>query len=988
MKCTLSDARQWTKTICLKRREWLLGSGAKSWMEGAMRQLRNEGSIQDAQLLLVALLATALTACGGGGGGGMVHADPPPASLPPPVVMTPDPAYSKHLAVTNTDAAHAAGFTGAGVRIGVVDSGVNHLHPALYPRVLFNLIYISSSGNNLSVDDVVEHGTAVGQIMAGTAFGKWPGGIAPGASIISARIISDKPPTDDGSGQGNEVHGALGLKSIHQDLIDRGARIMNNSWGGLYWTDLNATAPIADEYRPFIFSNDGLVVFATGNSGFANPSDTAALPSKPGPNGTMPAADLERGWLAVTAINPDNIQQLDVGSDGTVYPNACGVAMRYCLAAPGTVTVTGTNDTSSNPTYWRWKGTSFAAPQVSGAAALVWQAFPYFNNDLVRQTLLGTAQDIGAPGPDPVFGYGLLDVGKAVNGPARFDWGDVSTTLGTGVSSNWNNAISGAGGLVKNGVGTLALTSASNSYTGTTSVLNGTLRVGGSLGGSVQVSGPATLDVPSGKAGLLVNGSSVSNSGTIKLPSDGGLSIPNGSYTQAAGSHLALYVGNVVSARSATLQGGDLQVLGVKSGYTWHSRENVVVTTNGLTGTFASLSSGPGVFLQATLGYDPLNAWLDITRLDVSATAQAMGFSAMSVGSAERIEGAFREMDRRMTNDGRTSASVGGDFLAAAGELQRSPNASVAERSLSSLSGELHAADTAFARLAIDGNRHALQSHLDDLADRPLGGAWSADLREERGLSHFDLRSNGWLIGHDVRVRDNLIVGGALGETDSFVQSGLRNDRERNRQLEGQLYAQWNAGDNYVSGRTAVGHMDRAMQREVFLGLDGFDTRSNYADRYQSTSLEGGRRFRIGDGVLTPYVGVQSIRLDRDGFNEAGALGFGLDANASQWRETQSFAGVRMQQGWNAGVVRVALQAHAEWQHALSQSGSNIDARFSGIDVWSPISGSGFGGDAATVGFGIDTRWSGGNLLSLSFDSRRESGDNYGQAMLRWVRAF
>ena len=60
----------------------------------------------------------------------------------------------------------------------------------------------------------------VAQIMAGQAFGQWPGGIAPGASIVSARIISDKAPDDDGSGQGNEVSGALGLKPIHQDLID------------------------------------------------------------------------------------------------------------------------------------------------------------------------------------------------------------------------------------------------------------------------------------------------------------------------------------------------------------------------------------------------------------------------------------------------------------------------------------------------------------------------------------------------------------------------------------------------------------------------------------------------------------------------------------------------------------------------------------------------------------------------------------------------
>src|SRR5690606_21591777 len=137
------------------------------------------------------------------------------------------------------------------------------------------------------------------------AFGTWPGGIAPGAEIVSARIISDEPPEDDGSGEGNEVDGPLGLAGIHDDLIDYGVRIMNNSWGGLYWTDPQATAAIAAEYRRFIVQNDGLVVFANGNSGFEDPSDMAALPSIAGVGGSLPGADLERGWIAVSALERD-----------------------------------------------------------------------------------------------------------------------------------------------------------------------------------------------------------------------------------------------------------------------------------------------------------------------------------------------------------------------------------------------------------------------------------------------------------------------------------------------------------------------------------------------------------------------------------------------------------------------------------------------------------------------------------------------------------
>ncbi|MGO1892562.1 MAG: S8 family serine peptidase, partial [Luteimonas sp.] len=138
------------------------------------------------------------------------------------------------------------------------------------------------------------------------------------------------------------------------------------------------------------------------------------------------------------------------------YANACGQAMNYCLAAPGTAVFTGTDDPPDAPDYWRASGTSFAAPQVSGAAALVWEAFPWFDNDLVRQTILGTATDLGDPGVDEIFGYGLLNVGDAVKGPGKFDWGTVTANFDDDISV-WGNDISGTGGLVKRGSGTLVL---------------------------------------------------------------------------------------------------------------------------------------------------------------------------------------------------------------------------------------------------------------------------------------------------------------------------------------------------------------------------------------------------------------------------------------------------------------------------------------------------------------------------------------------------
>lgn len=567
---------------------------------------------------LGALAAAVLTACGGGGGGGNVREPPPPSSPPPTTPTTPPPPIGAHLDLTNARSAQALGLTGQGVRIGVVDSGVRRDHPALNGRVGPMLIYTDPRSNNHRIDDVLGHGTYVSQIIAGTPVGAWPGGIAPGASIVSARILADTRPSDDGSGMGNQATGNGGLDIVSRDLMNAGVRIMNNSWGGLYWTGDNVTRSFIDAYKPFI-DNGGLVVFATGNESKPQPSDNASLPSQ-----GAGADALERGWIAAAALDTLNPTQL------ASYSNACGIAMNYCLVAPGDVQATGVNDSVGNPSYWVVRGTSFAAPQVSGAAALVWQAFPYFNNDLVRQALLGNAKDLGAPGVDPVFGQGLLDVGAAVRGLHRLDWGNARVSFDG--NSTWTNPLTGAGGLIKDGSGTLRLdSSAAHTYTGGTDVAGGTLRLndGGSLASAVTVRNGATF---AGGNGARI-ASRVDNQGALRVEG-AGLRI-DGDYAQSAAGQLQFFIGSKLDVGGTATLAGDARVLGQLPGYVRSSRE-VFLNAGSLSGQFASLSSAPGVFLTATVGYSSTQAWLDISALSISATAQSLGMPAGEVAAAAR----------------------------------------------------------------------------------------------------------------------------------------------------------------------------------------------------------------------------------------------------------------------------------------------------------------------------------------------------------------
>ncbi len=912
---------------------------------------------------LLTALAFALSACGGGGGTittpPVSPSAPPPAPPPPPPAPPPpdQPPLDAQLSITNTYPAHDRGFIGTGVTIGIVDSGIMSNNPTVAGRVKQELIYVDPAANNTSIDDVVGHGTWVSQIAAGTAFDEFPGGIAPGADLVSARIISDAEPEDDGSGQGNQVTAADAAffgQTLNPALIAAGVEVMNNSWGGIYWdtTDASINQAFADAYQPFVVQHGGLVVFAAGNESRSDPSDIAALPSL--------APQLEQGWLVVVAVDSNHPDQL------ASYSNACGKAMNYCLAAPGDVVVLDKDATSStaDPDYWIVQGTSFAAPQVSGAAALVWQAFPYFNNDLVRQTLLGTADDLGAPGPDPVFGYGELNVGKAVDGPAKFDWGNVTVSFGG--SSSWNNPISGAGGLIKQGTGTLNLTQPST-YTGTTRIEGGVLTAK-ALAGSVNIDAQGTL------RGTPTIGGGVNNAGVLEVA--GGDVNVTGNYTQKGDGRLALSLGSALRVGgSASLTGGDLYVIGIDSGYVTNSHTDVLSADGGLSGTFSALNKASNVtLLDATLNYDANNAWLDVSRVEATAV-QGMSYTAASFGAAQRVESAFDQIDTQLGSSapsGITPAST--SFMEGAGSLQRTSGNESLQASLESLSGELHGASTAMTLEAINAGTRALSDRFDSLLVQPRPGGWTQNLGyhgnlSRSGYSNVGVDLTGWLVGQDYRVGGNGVAGYAITQSQSLGRLAGSPDQDRNHALEGMLYGGVINGSWYTMGRFGVGTYRENMRRRVQLGDQYSGVASNVNGRYGVAYGESGYQLTLGRTRVTPYIDLQYAQLQRDGFDEFGAYGFGLKSGAQTSALWQAGLGLRATRTWAlAHGGSLSLQTRMLWQRSFGVRGELFDASFSGIDQYAPVDGIGvsrYGGVAgATLDWTVNARAS----MQLGYD--------------------
>jgi subtilisin family serine protease len=318
--------------------------------------------------------------------------------------------YQWYLPLIGADAAWDAGYTGAGARVAVVDTGIAYNHPDLADNIDFPAGATFVPGTPDFYDDN-GHGTHVAGIVAAIDNDWGTIGVAPHAALIPVKVLNN-------SGSGHISWIVAGIVHAANQDVD----VINLSFGGIisrngnppYYPARYATTYV-NMYRKVLTyadSKGALVVHSAGNQTLDMDHDGNLI--------TIPVQLGNANDIAVSATGPKDLQDfdhiasysnygvstIDVAAPGGDYRNYPNPGWWYDMML----------STFPFPTGWGWMaGTSQAAPVVSGIAALIVSKYGHMKPNRLKQKIIESADDLGKPGADPIYGKGRVNAAQAVN---------------------------------------------------------------------------------------------------------------------------------------------------------------------------------------------------------------------------------------------------------------------------------------------------------------------------------------------------------------------------------------------------------------------------------------------------------------------------------------------------------------------------------------------------------------------------------------------
>jgi subtilisin len=499
------------------------------------------------------------------------------------------------------DTVQAAGNQGEGIKVAVIDTGINYLHEDLQANYKGGYDFVNKDADPF---DDNGHGTHCAGIIAAADNNIAVVGVAPKASLYALKVLNSA-----GSGYISDIIAAI------QWATSNGIKVISMSLG----SSVGSTA--LQQACDSAFNSGVVVVAAAGNNGAARIGSNILYPAR------------YTNVIAVGATDQNNVRASfsNTGPELDLMAPGVNIISDYLDVTP--------NDGMNRDTVYM-SGTSMATPHVAGTAALIlksdetaWQALGYTNGNgawsaqEVTNVLTATADDLGATGKDSYYGYGIVDADQAALSPNT-----PPSATSVIVSSVGITAPSGSsGGTVATGevfivTAQIRLSSGSASVTTALAVPDGyTIPASPSAKtvGTANVAFDWTVTAPSSAAASALV--LVSASATGYDTDTGSFSLTTVAAAMLAGSFQAPATGNVNLGNtiSATMR---VTNTGVASAIT--------VAPNALTlggSGVATFATGPSPASATILG----GAYADFTWTYVASQTGTLTFSGSASGTAQ-----------------------------------------------------------------------------------------------------------------------------------------------------------------------------------------------------------------------------------------------------------------------------------------------------------------------------------------------------------------
>jgi Subtilase family len=326
--------------------------------------------------------------------------------------------------------AYNAGATGRGIIAGVMDSGIDQNSAEFSGRI--HPLSGDFAGNR-GLQDEDGHGTAASAVMLGARNDLNMHGVAFDATLLVLR--TDAPGScADTSADGGCAHDDNDMARALDRAVSAGARVVNMSLGGD--TPANATLRAAFDRA----TAAGVVIVISAGNEF---EDRPAQAINPDPLAMVATDAIARGHIIIAGATDANRQI-------TNFSNRAGTGSDVYLTALGS----GVRAPDHLGRIQLFDGTSFSAPIISGAVALLAQAFPNLTGQQIVDLLLRTADDLGVAGTDAIYGRGELNLARAfaprgatslantkVAVPLTGATGTLSSPMGDATSNNGPRAV-------------------------------------------------------------------------------------------------------------------------------------------------------------------------------------------------------------------------------------------------------------------------------------------------------------------------------------------------------------------------------------------------------------------------------------------------------------------------------------------------------------------------------------------------------------------